>query len=328
MPTLLVTNGDVVAATLAGLRPQDTVVAWQDILHEGPVPGGVDAAALRAARAAYLGGAYAAAGRDVLGELERRDAAIAGHAAFARIELWFEHDLVDQLQLLQALDALAAAGRRRDVLMLPAPFHLGPLPTERLGKLAGGLVPLDATAFTAATEAWAAFRAPTPERLVAVAEAPVAGLPFAARALRRALEELPRPGDGLSRTERQILYSIDRGVDRVGPLFARVLAMEEAAFLGDLPFFRTLSELAFARPPLVTGLPEPFAPALMADDERRKAFVGARLKLTAAGRDTLAGRADRVALIGLDRWLGGTHLTAAAPWRYDPETGELAGTAA
>lgn len=327
MPTLLVTNGDIVAATLAGLRPDDTVVAWNDLLHCGPVPGGIDAAGLRAVRAAYLAAAYGAPGRDVAGELAGRDATIAGHAAFDRIELWFEHDLVDQLQLLQVLDALSAAGRRQDVTMLPAPFHLGPLPAERLDKLSGGLVPLDAAAFAAAEGAWAAFREPTPEALVAAAGAPLAGLPFSARALRRALEELPRPNDGLSRTERQILYSIDRGVERVGPLFARVLAMEEAAFLGDLPFFRILSELAFARPPLVTGLPEPFSPDLMTDDARRKAFVGASLKLTAAGRDTLAGRADRVALIGLDRWVGGTHLTPATAWRYDPETGVLAGPA-
>ena len=322
MPTLLVTNGDIVAGALARVRPDDTVVAWNDLLHDGPVPGDLDPDALRAVRATHLA-VYAAPGRDVAGEIAARDALIAGHADFDAIELWFEHDLVDQLQLLQVVDRLAAEGRREAVTMLPAPFHLGPLPQERLAKLAGGLVPLDAATFEAATAAWAAFRAPTPEALAATALKPVYGLPYAARALRRALEELPRPQDGLSRTERQILYSIDRGVERVGLLFARVLAMEEAAFLADLPFFRILSDLAFARPPLITGLPEPFSPTLVADDARRKAFVGATLKLTDAGRDSLAGRADRVALIGLDRWLGGTRLTAEAAWRYDPDELQL-----
>jgi len=37
----------------------------------------------------------------------------------------------------------------------------------------------------------------------------------------------------------------------------------------------------------------------------------------------LAGQADRVALLGIDRWLGGTHLTPAATWRWDPATGQL-----
>ena len=38
----------------------------------------------------------------------------------------------------------------------------------------------------------------------------------------------------------------------------------------------------------------------------------------------LAGRADRVALNGFDRWLGGTHLRAAdGLWRWDAERGVL-----
>jgi hypothetical protein len=50
----------------------------------------------------------------------------------------------------------------------------------------------------------------------------------------------------------------------------------------------------------------------------------AGLELTAAGADVLAGRADRVALIGFDRWLGGLHLRAGdALWRWDGERGGL-----
>jgi hypothetical protein len=31
----------------------------------------------------------------------------------------------------------------------------------------------------------------------------------------------------------------------------------------------------------------------------------------------LRGEDDRVALLGLDRWLGGTHVTAGNDWRWD-----------
>jgi hypothetical protein len=42
--------------------------------------------------------------------------------------------------------------------------------------------------------------------------------------------------------------------------------------------------------------------------------------LTPAGRDVLDGRADRVALCGIDRWFGGVHLQGrAVPWRWDGE---------
>ena len=42
--------------------------------------------------------------------------------------------------------------------------------------------------------------------------------------------------------------------------------------------------------------------------------------LTDAGRAVLAGEKDRVALCGIDRWLGGVHLQGTANvWRWDAE---------
>ena len=49
-----------------------------------------------------------------------------------------------------------------------------------------------------------------------------------------------------------------------------------------------------------------------------RAFARLPLRLTDAGQRVLDGRDDRVALLGLDRWVGGTHLTQAAAWRWDP----------
>ena len=37
----------------------------------------------------------------------------------------------------------------------------------------------------------------------------------------------------------------------------------------------------------------------------------------------LAGRADHVALLGIDRWVGGTHLGAGSAWRWDPAASRL-----
>ena len=54
-------------------------------------------------------------------------------------------------------------------------------------------------------------------------------------------------------------------------------------------------------------------------------FAGQQLRLTPAGHRVLARQADRVALLGIDRWLGGTHLTPAATWRWDPATQQLTG---
>jgi hypothetical protein len=38
----------------------------------------------------------------------------------------------------------------------------------------------------------------------------------------------------------------------------------------------------------------------------------------------LAGTADRVALLGIDRWVGGTHLRPGRLWRWDRWSGRVA----
>jgi hypothetical protein len=47
-------------------------------------------------------------------------------------------------------------------------------------------------------------------------------------------------------------------------------------------------------------------------------FLRVPLRLTRAGQAVLRGEADRVELLGLDRWVGGTHLTPENAWRWDP----------
>ena len=47
--------------------------------------------------------------------------------------------------------------------------------------------------------------------------------------------------------------------------------------------------------------------------------------ITELGREVLAGRADRVAMAGIDRWLGGVHLRGHVVWRWDDERQAMAG---
>src|SRR5215217_7966120 len=51
---LHVTNGDAIVPEIEAVAPDDPVLPWRDILHEGPVPGGIDDAMLRAERAAFV----------------------------------------------------------------------------------------------------------------------------------------------------------------------------------------------------------------------------------------------------------------------------------
>jgi hypothetical protein len=50
-----------------------------------------------------------------------------------------------------------------------------------------------------------------------------------------------------------------------------------------------------------------------------------RVRLTADGARVLAGEADAIALRGVDRWIGGVHLTGDPDWRWDPADARLYG---
>jgi hypothetical protein len=141
-------------------------------------------------------------------------------------------------------------------------------------------------------------------------------LPFLGPALIRLLEELPAPRDGLSGTERRVLQAIAAGATRPLGVFRATQDLEEAPFLGDMWFYRTLALLGAGDARLVeTQEGEPLQ-AVTADP-------APSLRLTRTGERVLARKEDRVTLLGADRWVGGTHVTPANLWRWDPTARQL-----
>ena len=135
---LHVTNGDSAAERIRAAGEAGEILSWRDVLHEGPVPAGLDASALREVRARFLADSEWASFDAVLADLEARDATLAS-ANEREIVLWFEHDLYDQLQLLQVLDTLAdrrdgcaRGGTRRSVGVHIAAHLVEELPQRRL----------------------------------------------------------------------------------------------------------------------------------------------------------------------------------------------------
>ena len=333
---LHVTNGDSAGNTLRQTSLGGAVLPWQDVLHEGPVPAG-PRPDLRQARAAFLSGCGWGRRQAILSALERRDQQLLQALRDGvQVVLWFEHDLYDQLQLIDAL-ALAAGAASAEGAGGPGTLELivvgefpgrpsfrglGELTADELETLWPARVPAGPAALAAATRAWAALRRPDPVVLAACARTGVAGLPLLAPALRRLLAELPAPADGLSGTERCALQAIEAGAATPAAAFLAAQDLEEAPVLGDAWFFRALAGVGHGRNRLVETQDgeELSVPPPLGDGP---SFAGQPLRLTPAGHRVLARQADRVALLGIDRWLGGTHLTPAATWRWDPATGQL-----
>src|SRR5581483_6120585 len=187
----------------------------------------------------------------ILAALERRDRQVLDALRDGlQVVLWFEHDLFDQLQLVDALalvhDAAAAAPELIVVGSFPgkpAFAGLGELTADELETLWPSRQRATAAAIEAAAGAWAAVRAPEPTSLARWATRETAELPFLAAALRRLLEELPAPSDGLSRTERSALQVIDAGARTAPAAFVAAQRLEDAPFLGDTWFYRALAAL-------------------------------------------------------------------------------------
>ena len=331
---LHVTNGESAGNTLRQTSLGGAVLPWQDILHEGPVPAGTRRELLRA-RAAFLSGCGWGSRRALLASLERRDQQlIRALRDRQQVVLWFEHDLYDQLQLLDALALTSAAvpgqaaASSLELIVVgsfpgrPSFRGLGELTAAELETLWPARVAASPDTLAAAGQAWGALRRPEPSALAEWAQADTPGLPFLGPALRRLLEELPAPRDGLSATERRALQAVASGSAAPIDAFVAAQDLEPAPFLGDAWFFRALASLGSGDARLVetrAGDPLPAAPPL--GDPH--VFARLSLRLTRSGEQVLAGQADRVALLGIDRWVGGTHLAAGSVWRWDPAAGRL-----
>jgi len=216
---LHVANGDHALSVLRAAGLQGEVIAWSDVLDQGPVRGEPGTAAFRELRAEWLATNGAGELEQVSAQLERWDAAL--RTAAGETVLWFEADLTCQLALLHHLVLIEAS----------AVVTREPVPEQK--DFAALLDTRKRYDRAQARRAWEAVAAPDPRGLQAL---DVAGLPpQMGPALRRLIEELPEVGSGLSRTERTVL-------EEEGS-FPRVQAREPVPWITDLFFARVVTEL-------------------------------------------------------------------------------------
>jgi hypothetical protein len=321
-PRLLhVANGTSTTMTIEAAGIPGTTSIWADPLHDGPVPGGLDDDALTALRTEHH--ALSPESADPTNDMRRWRQVIADHDAYDELVLWFEHDLFDQVNLIQLLTFIGAHVPRTKPVSLICinsfpgrpDFHgLGELAPDELASLLPSRRRVEQAQYELAERAWSAFRQPTPEPLNALIGGleggskdpqprgdpqPRTSLPFLARALERFLQEYPWVGDGLSRSERRLMTLASEGRADWPAVFPRMHEGEDAYYVSDTELIDLKDTLTTASPPLL-------------------AETNGTLSLTAAGRDVLDGHADRVKLCGIDRWFGGVHLQGhEVAWRWD-----------
>lgn len=337
---LHLTNGSVVVDRLHELGLPGRILPWDDVLHEGPVPAGLTDEALRRQRAEFLAISWGDVA-DIEHMLGERDRALVDASVGDEIVLWFEHDLYDQLHVLQILHQLRTIrpGLGRNgarVTAILADDYLAAQSDDQLEAWFEARPLLGAERWSAAAEAWRLFRGPDPSPLCGFAHP--GAWPSLRAALVRHLQQFPSVHTGLSRTEAQTLAAVAQAPLPVRDVFrAANHAVEPAIFMGDAGWWWHIRPLLASPHPLLAvqgDRPDGFTdPDWWRDDE-----AAPRLAMTAWGTRVLAGDADHIALNGIDRWLGGVHLyrpadgrgptadpgvASTAIWRWDESRGAV-----
>ena len=324
---LHVANGTCTTRIIESAGIPGTLSIWADPLYEGPVPGGLTDAELLDVRTRHLAGSTDEAILiDPVNDMRRWRTVIERHESYDELILWFEHDLFDQLSLIQLLawirERLPAAKVVSLVCIGSFPGHprfkgLGELTPDDLASLLETRQRVSQAQYSLAERAWQALREPTPEALDHLRQGDTAALPYLAAAIARFLQEYPWTTDGLSRTERRLLELAAGGTVELSAAFPRMHADEEVYSVTDMSLATLADTLSRTSPPLLTLARRP-----VADGELLQGSVTLRdtVTLTDIGRAVLAGRQDRIASCGIDRWLGGVHLQGDADvWRWDDE---------
>jgi len=200
---LHITNGESAAIGLRRSGIPGVCLAWRDLLHDGPVPAGLSLDELSEVRARFIAELGWAPYEEALEGFRHRDSVLRGFRNEHEVVLWFEHDLYDQLQLLQILAWLAGQDRGEVTLSLVsidsfpgfATFHgLGELTSSQLSSLFPNRQPITTPILALAQAAWDAFRSPDPTAIEHVLAHDTAALPFSRRRCGATCSSFPASG--------------------------------------------------------------------------------------------------------------------------------------
>ncbi len=312
---LHITNGDgaLHVLTLAGI--EGDLLPWQDVLHEGPVPGGLSLAGLSVIRAEYIAQCGWALMDDALILFKQRDDVFLNSSRFTRCVLWFEHDLYDQLQLIQILHEFAKMPHKPEVLQLIcSDNYLGEADSTLIKQLWHKQESVTAQHYALAQQAWSAFASNTPLQWAEMLNVNTDQLPYLQGAIERMLQEYPDPVYGLSRTQQTILTLLKVTPMTGGQLFGEYQLTEQRRFMGDSSFWSILHELASSQLPLIViddGV------ALDISDPKQM------IALSEQGRSFGNQQINWLQYHSIDRWIGGTHLSKDDYWTWDREEKRL-----
>ena len=307
---LHITNGDSAVSLLREAGITGHHLPWRDVLHDGPVPGSLSLEQLSKVRAAFIADTGWASLSDVEQDFKDRDATLKTSFSYSKVLLWFEHDLYDQLQILQILDWFAEQDIDGfDLGLICTEHYLGHMTPDSIGSLRRFEEKVTDAQLHLAQAAWNAFRAPTPHEWFALLERDTSALPFLSDAILRMLEEYPDTATGLSKTESRLMARLAKGTSTPAALFGHNQRQERRVYLGDWSFWEILNGLITGAQPLLSWVD--------ASGQVTTRNAKCELKLTESGSGVLAGEYNRLDINRAPRWYGGVEPNQTYTWCWN-----------
>ena len=328
---LNITNGDSAVEIMKQAGIVGDFLPWRDVLHDGPVPDGLSLDELSQVRAKFISDSGWGSPEKITASFVERDKILKSFADYEKVILWFEHDLYDQLQIIQILDWFnQSAFSNKDLdnsetfslSIICVDQYLGMLSPEEMSEHYKYEEPVTDKHLALSSKAWSAFRSESPEKWNDLLEIDTSILPFLEGAIIRQLEEYPKCSNGLSRTAKQLLKVVSEGESNPLKIFTKSQELESQIYMGDSSFWKIIEELLEPSAPKTSATKTSTPLLKLADGAQWTSPPKAdqELTITAAGEAVLSGEQNWLELAEIDRWIGGVHLTPKNLWCWHSET--------
>jgi hypothetical protein len=296
---LNIVNGDVAAGIMKKAHINGDFLPWRDFLHEGPVPKRFSLSQLSKIRAHFIHTKGFGSIEKLEKEFKERDNQLQNYYKYIKIVLWFEHDLYDQLQLIQVLAWFHKNNKENiTITLICTNSYLGECTAQEIAKLSRYEQTVTQNHLELATRAWLAFSESTPIPWFKLFQEETSLFPFLKESIRRMLEEYPNTKNGLSRSAHQALMIISKGEKRPKDIFENCQKYEKQKFMGNIIFWKILDD--FVEHNLISSKEN-----------------GQRLQITLLGQQVLNGEINWLHIKTIKRWIGGVNISKDNLWCWD-----------
>jgi len=296
---LNIVNGDAPIDKMKEAGIEGEFLPWRDFLHEGPVLTNLSLDKLSKVRANFIANLKFGEFKKIYKDFQQRDKILLSFSKYEKVILWFEHDLYDQLQLLQILSWFEKQNLEQTKLtFICTDNYLGESSVQLIKKFLLYEREVFPEHLKLAKKAWEAFGEPTPKAWFELLQESTGVLPFLQGAIFRMLEEYPNTKCGLSRSEYQALMIISNGIENPEDIFEKYQSFEERKFMGDIVFYKILEDFETYK--------------LVSTPKNMK-----RLSITPLGKKLLNAEENWLNIKPLNRSIGGVNLNIENLWCWD-----------